>query len=135
MIKKSLLIYLLFLFFNTNLYGDWTLVSVNKQNKNRYYLDLSTAKKSNGYILVWQLADYVGKSPFTNFKKPVSAKVLLKVDCRLTGMKALEMIIYKGYMGSGKIVLSESFKDKKSDWKYFPPKSVGATQIKKACNK
>ena len=127
---KKFIILLIFLFWSTSAFAEWLNVATNRENRNEYYVDPESIKEEDGYFFVWTLQDYVGKSPFEEIKKPVSAISLFKVDCRMKKALLVQSHIYNAYMGKGKMIQSM---DTPGRWRFYPPGSSMNIIIKYTC--
>lgn len=113
---KKLLLICAFSLLSSNVFAEWTQYGAAASE--RYYLDMSTKRKVDGYTNIWTLADFTSPEDGA-----LSAKIYYQVSCKEEKYRFLGLVRTKNNMGEGEVLLSVN---QKSDWFYIVPKSVMA---------
>ena len=105
--------------------AEWTFVGDNPEG-DRYFLDLSTIKKSANGHRAWEMADEARGRNGT-----LSIRRLTEYDCRNERSRVLQQSQHSGHMGSGEVVHSSS---SPASWRYVSPGSVGEWFFDAVCH-
>jgi len=96
-----------------------------------HYLEMMTMKEKNGYLYVWEMADFY--EPYEDeggfFDGSMSYKAYSQVDCDMYRLKNLSYILYTQPLGEG---LGEDY-EPPNKWIYPPSNNKDYGLIDTAC--
>ena len=113
------------LMFSSTSFAEWTKVVRNL--KGTSYVDFERIRKVDGFVLYWELIDFLNPDPDGGF----SYKIYYKGDCKLFRHKRLYYSYHKEQMGGG---TGESFTPP-DKWLYPPPDSTNEVTLKSVCSR
>ena len=112
-------------------YSRWEKIHENVYSSEYFRVD--TAKKIDGFIYIWSMADY-NEPKKDGF---LSTKYFSKFDCSKSRYKVLSIIEYKTQMGKGRdFQYTKNISDEKesTDWVYPDKDSSDYIKIDFVCN-
>ena len=112
--------------FSSNSFSEWIKITRTKSGSSTWYYDSNRVFKKNGFVNYWELTDYASEDGY-GYLSDVSRVIL---DCELMRFKDLQIVKYKGNMGTGKTMGEEKVKNK---WVYPLPNSVKETATSTLC--
>ena len=125
--KLSIIFLLLFsVMFSSNSFSEWIKITRTESGSSTWYYDSNRVFKKNGFVNYWELTDYASEDGY-GYLSDVSRVIL---DCELMRFKDLQIVKYKGSMGTGKTMGEEKVKNK---WVYPLPNSVKETATSTLC--
>ncbi len=107
-------------------YAEW--ISVGETGGINVYMDDERIRKQGGYVYWWDSHDYPKRTDYGD----LSSQGYRQGDCKLFRYKTLDLIFYKGPMGTG---ASERVNTDNPKWEYAPPNSIIEDQLKFACSR
>ena len=115
-----------------NSYGEWTKVNEDIDDDS-YYIDFATVKEIDGYVVWWEMKDFVKP----NDEGFLSSQKYYKGDCQSSGVTYLSWYDYKANMSEGNgedrsmgILKLEDI----MGWIYPPPDSVTYDNLQIVCS-
>jgi hypothetical protein len=115
-----------------NSYGEWTKVNEDIDDDS-YYIDFATVKEIDGYVVWWEMKDFV-KPNDDGF---LSSQKYYKGDCESSGVTYLSWYDYEANMSEGNgedrsmgILKLEDI----MGWIYPPPDSVAYDNLQIVCS-
>ena len=128
--KKVLV--LLLLMVSTNVFAEWTAVSVSSDNNQTNYVDVGTIKKKGNKVKMWTMYDYKTVKMIEN-DSFLSQVFHYEYDCENETIKQLDFIWYSGNMKSGDVVYSQ--RNMNIEPISVTPESINEHLFKIACGK
>ena len=132
MIKKYILIFILFLiFFSNKAFADW--VKFGETVSAAYYINFNETSYDDKYIYYWVLTDYFkAQENSVITSKYSSKKVYKQTDCKRFRTSAMQIILYENKMSEGNILINESYKESSFTTPIF--ESIGFEELEQICN-
>lgn len=96
------------------------------------YYDRASIRKSGGTSRMWTLRDH-RESIDVGGLRHRSVKSLIEYDCVERRMAALQVILYSESFGTGSVVSSTSFDDRR--WRHIAPDTIADHALNIACGK
>lgn len=127
---KNCLIGLMLMAVSAGAMAEWTWLSTDTSD-NKYYVDLSTIRKSGSTVKMWVVSDYKKEKSLYGGKSYLSQMNRTEFDCNEEKSREVSFYFYSGNMQNGDTVLSA---DLTREWSSIPPGSIAATLLKVACN-
>jgi hypothetical protein len=123
---KKLIILLFAILTSFNSYGEWKVLSLNK-NGDTFYIDVDRIKEHKGYADYWGLRNAFKPNKYGD----MSSSLHYQADCGANRFKTLEFIFHKLPMGEGEFIQEES---ENKEWVYAPPKTTARLTLDYACD-
>jgi hypothetical protein len=123
---KKLTILLFSILISFSSYGEWTLVTGNKDGSTKFYIDTDTIREYNSYVYYCELGDSTKPKGSS-----LSAKFYNELDCGVRRVRTLSYTFYRESMGIDKI--NEVVKGN-PEWKYPQPRTIDEYLLDYACN-
>ena len=132
MIKKYILIFILFLiFFSNKAFADW--LKFGETELAAYYINFNETSYDDKYIYYWVLTDYFkAQENSVITSKYFSKKVYKQTDCKRFRTSAMQIILYENQMSEGNILINESYKESSFTTPIF--ESIGFEELEQICN-
>ena len=127
----SLLVFSYFIFFNKNVFAEWSLYGETEAGY--HFINLNDTSSDDKFVYYWILTDYK-KIQNNNIisKKYFSKKVYKQTDCRRFRTSASEIILYSKKMTEGEIIIKEKYHESSFSTPNFD--SIGFEEIEVICN-
>ena len=110
--------------------AEWSPASDNDEFI--LYIDIATIRRNGNLVKMWELMDYKTMKKSVSGPFYLSSKIQSEYDCKGEGVRILAYSLFRGKMGNGNVVVSDSDGGK---WEPIRPGSVGETLWKIACGK
>ena len=125
--KLLILLFSLFISFNSYANWEWIKVTISSENGNIFYIDKKTIKNDNGYVYWYELSDYKKPDKFGD----MSAIIYSQGDCGVNRSRILSGIFFKQAMGT---IESSRGDNPNPEWNYTFPGQIDAQLLDYACN-
>lgn len=117
----------------TECIGYWTFIGKSVAD-NDFYIDQCTLKSLGKYRAMWSLNNYVLSQTNTIGRSYLSSKYRRVYDCANDRTAIISLSQFEKDSGEGVIVNSVSIKESDWDFEDVLPNSIGAKELREACN-
>jgi hypothetical protein len=132
-IAMKRLLFLLLLTVCSVSWADWEFVGGATDSTFSRHIDKSTLRKNGSLVKLWVMDNFAQTQTDPAGRKFKSQAQLLTYDCVSETVAAVSFTDFSGYLGSGSIVSSNTWKE--LEWNPIYPGSIGEIVWKIACEK
>jgi hypothetical protein len=122
---------------STNAMAEWIYLTSMKDMAFDVYVyetDIFKKRKKNNKVKIWHIHNY--KTPQTDMTENyLSEKIYAEYDCIEMKKKTLNVAVYTGNMGEGKVIKFYNFELSDNNWMDIPPETLMYDLWKTACGK
>lgn len=114
-------------------WAGWELTG--KTDDLAYYHDKSTIQVNGTTAQMWVMYDFTQMRTNADGDRYKSAKSLLAFNCKFETMAMMSVLQYSGPLGTGNLVLSDTFEESEWIWDRIAPGTLTKTEWDIACGK
>ena len=114
-------------------WADWEMTG--KEYDLTHYHDKSTIQTNDITAQMWVMYDFPEVRTNTDGDRYKSAKSLLAFNCKYETLAMISVLQYSGSVGTGDVVLSDTFKESEWIWDRIVPNTLVKTEWDIACGK
>ncbi len=114
-------------------WAEWEITG--KEHDLTHYHDKATIQVNDITAKMWVMYEFPEVRTNTDGDKYKSAKSLLAFNCKYETLTMTSVIQYSGSMGTGKVVLADTFNESEWIWDRIVPDTLVKTEWDIACGK